>query len=76
MIRADLAREKKENEANAIMILRLKAQVANIEMQQAITAADWEKENVEFCGVRAESERYQALLRLVSEEKETLQLTT
>ncbi len=27
MIRAELAREKKENEANAIMILRLKAQV-------------------------------------------------
>ena len=74
MIRADLAREKKENEANAIMILRLKAQVANIEMQQAITAADLEKKNVEFFGVRAESERYQALLRLVSEEKETLLL--
>ncbi len=35
MIRADLVREKKENEANAIMILlRLKAQVANVEMQQ------------------------------------------
>ncbi len=61
---------KKENEANANMILRLKAQVTNIELQQAITAADWEKKNVELFGVRAESERCQVLFRLVSEEKE------
>ena len=74
MIRAELAREKKENKANTIMILRLKAQVANIETQQAITVADWEKKNVEYFGVRAENERYQALLRLVSEEREALLL--
>ena len=74
MIRAELAREKKENKANTIMILRLKAQVANIETQQAISVADWEKKNVEFFGVRAESERYQELLRLVSEKREALQL--
>ncbi len=58
MIRAELAREKKENKANTNMILRrLKAQVANIETQQAITVVDWEKKNVEFFGVRAESRK-------------------